>query len=123
MGDWTPRKRSYSQVSTPNVNHGSSIREDSDLTPNVPYTADDRYDYNKWESRGSKIPNNDAEPTYRQRLRAVRAAKAADLVLRYRGASQGRLFGRNAAVAAERAEKAANEPQFESPSVKRIARF
>lgn len=123
MGNWSPRKRSYSQVSTPDVHRGSSVREDSDLTPNTQYRADDRYDYNKWDSKGSKIPNNDAEPTYRQRLRAVRAAKAADLMLRYRGTSQGRMFGRNAAMAAERAEEAANEPQFESPSVKRIATF
>lgn len=121
-GRWSPARKDYGNQPAPDRMHGSSIREDSDLNADNAYKADYRYDANKWESPGSSIGGSRAFERSKS-LRAARAAKAAELTLRYRGASQGRQFGRNAAMAAERQEAAENEPDYFSPSAKRIAKF
>lgn len=110
------------QIPSPDRYRGSSIREDSEDNPGASYKVDGRYNFSSFDE--GRSPYREERGWNRTKaLKAARAAKAEKKALAYRGASQGRQFGRNAAVAAERYEAAQNEPTMESPSVKRIARF
>jgi hypothetical protein len=110
------------QIPSPDRYRGSSIREDSEDNPGASYKVDRRYNFSSFDDgRGSYREEGGFNRA--RALRAARAAKAEKKALSYRGASQGRQFGRNAAVAAERFETAQNEPTMEAPSVKRMASF
>lgn len=110
------------QVPSPDRYRGSSIREDSEDSPGASYKVDGRYNFSSFGDGGPKF-KDEAGWNRAKALKAARASRAGEKLMSYRSASQGRQFGRNAAVAAERYEAAQNEPTMESPSVKRIARF
>jgi hypothetical protein len=93
---------------------GTSVKQSPDIYGRDTNPADYRYEENTWGGSSARAAD------YRK---AARVAKAADKTLKYRGASQGRLFGRNAAVAASRQEEAENTPTMTAPSVKRMASF
>lgn len=110
------------QVPSPDRYRGSSIREDSEDSPGSSYKVDRRYSFSSFDEGGNSF-RDEAGWNRAKALKAARVSKAADKLLQARGSTQGRLFGRNAAVAADRYEATQNEPTMESPSVKRIASF